>query len=908
LEGIAANPDARLSELSLLTEQEREQIVVEWNRTETEYPKQRCVHELFTEQATRRPDAVAVVYDDQKLSYRELDQRTNQLAQYLRTIGVGTESLVGICMERSMQMTVGILAILKAGGAYLPLDPGYPKERLGFMLKDAQVRVVLSQEEFKDLLPQNDVRVISLDSQWEAIVRYSAQPVDSGTKPQNLAYVIYTSGSTGIPKGVMVEHRGIVRLVCNSNYITFDSDDRVAQISNASFDALTFELWGALLNGASLVGISRATSLEPALLGAAIAEQSISTLLLTTSLFNRIATECPSVFHKVRNVVIGGEAADVESAKRVLSIAPPRRLVNAYGPTENTTVSTWYLANSITDSVPIGKPIANSRGYVLDSQLRPVPVGVAGELCVAGDGLARGYLNRPELTAEKFVNNPLPEEPGERLYRTGDLVRWRADGELEFLGRMDQQVKIRGYRIELGEIESVLRQHEQVKQCAVLAREDRLGDKRLVAYIVVKKKAEPTIVGGSFRSFLKSKLPDYMVPPHFVVLESLPLTPNGKLNYKVLPEPELDRTSLVGEYIAPRTAMEKTLAEIWVEVLGTKRVGVNDNFFELGGHSLLAVQLFSKIEKTMGHRLPLASLFQAPTIAALAELILEADRDQGWSPLIAIQPHGDRLPFFAVHHGFGEILFYRPLTLLLGLNQPFYGFQSEGLDGTPFKRTSVEAIASYYIEAMRGVQSHGPYFLGGYCTGGVIAFEMAQQLRAAGEEIGLLVLFDAYNPVRRPRHYTLAQRLKLRFQYASGLASREKIRYFAYKVDRHLKGHLAKWQEGFQKMRYRALSMDVNAGVVPSELRQLHVELALKRARDAYQPRAYPGRINLVRSTTPSDYSYYSPEYTADLGWAELAEGGLEVHYVPGDHTSMFGESNIGVTAETLRGLLRLSK
>jgi amino acid adenylation domain-containing protein len=904
LEGIAANPDARLSELPLLAEQEREQIVVEWNQTETEYPKQRCVHELFAEQATRRPDAVAVVYDNLKLSYRDLDQRTNQLAHYLRTIGVGAESLVGICMERSMQMIVGVLAILKAGGAYVPLDPSYPKERLDFMLRDAQARVVLSQEEFKELLPQSDVTVISLDSQWGAIARYSTEPVDSGINAQNLAYVIYTSGSTGIPKGVMVEHRAIVRLVCNSNYISFDNDDRVAQISNASFDAITFELWGALLNGASLVGISRATSLEPALLREAIAEQSISTLFLTTSLFNRITAECPSVFHKVRNVIIGGETADAETVKKVLSTAPPRRLVNAYGPTENTTFSTWYLANSITDSVPIGKPIANSRVYILDQHLQPVPIGVAGELYLAGDGLARGYLNRPDLTAGKFITNPLPEEPGERLYRTGDLARWRADGELEFLGRMDQQVKIRGYRIELGEIESVLRQHEQVKDCVVLAREDRPGDKRLVGYLVVKKKAEPNIVVGSFRNYLKSKLPDYMVPPHFVVLESLPLTPNGKLDLEALPEPELDRTDLLEEYVEPLAPMEKALAEIWAKVLGVERVGVNDNFFELGGHSLLAVRLFSQIEKSLGHKLPIASLFRAPTIAALAALIHEPDRNQGWSPLIAIQPQGDRLPFFAVHCGFGQVLFYRPLAQLLGPNQPFYGFQSQGLDGRPFKHTSVEAIASYYIEEMRGVQPHGPYFLGGYCTGGMIAFEMAQQLHAEGEEIALLVLFDAQNPARPPQRYTRVKRVKLRFQYGSRLAPSEQIRYFARQFD----GHLKKWQERFKKMRYRMLNIDVGARVVPNEFRQLHVLLSLERARDAYKPRAYPGRIALFRATTPGEYFCYTADYIADLGWTKLAGGGLEIHHIPGDHVSMFGESNIGMTAEKLRGLLRLSK
>jgi thioesterase domain-containing protein/acyl carrier protein len=420
----------------------------------------------------------------------------------------------------------------------------------------------------------------------------------------------------------------------------------------------------------------------------------------------------------------------------------------------------------------------------------------------------------------------------------------------------------------------------------------------------VKKKAEPNIVVGSFRSYLKSKLPDYMVPPHFVVLESLPLTPNGKLDLKALPEPELDRTDLLEEYVEPLAPMEKALAEIWAKVLGVERVGVNDNFFELGGHSLLAVRLFSQIEKSLGHKLPIASLFRAPTIAALAALIHEPDGNHGWSPLIAIQPQGDRLPFFAVHCGFGQVLFYRPLAQLLGPNQPFYGFQSQGLDGRSFKHTSLEAMASYYIEEMRGVQPHGPYFLGGYCTGGMIAFEMAQQLHAEGEEIALLVLFDAQNPAQPPQRYTRVERVKLRFQYGSRLAPSEQIRYFAQQFD----GHLKKWQERFKKMRYRMLNIDVDAGVVPDEFRQLHVLLSLERALDGYKPRAYPGRITLFRATTPGEYFCYTADYISDFGWTKLAAGGLEIHQIPGDHTSMFGESNIGMTAEKLRGLLRLSK
>jgi thioesterase domain-containing protein/acyl carrier protein len=437
-----------------------------------------------------------------------------------------------------------------------------------------------------------------------------------------------------------------------------------------------------------------------------------------------------------------------------------------------------------------------------------------------------------------------------------------------------------------------------------LAREDRPGDKRLVAYLVVKKKADPKkAAAGSFRSYLKSKLPDYMVPPHFVVLESLPLTPNGKLDLKALPGPELDRTDLLEEYVEPLAPMEKALAEIWAKVLGVPRVGVNDNFFELGGHSLLAVRLFSQIEKSLGHKLPLASLFRAPTVAALAALIQEPDRNHDWSPLIAIQPRGDRPPFFAVHCGFGQVLFYRPLAQLLGPNQPFYGFQSQGLDGRPFKHTSVEAMASCYLKEMRGVQPHGPYFLGGYCMGGMIAFEMAQQLHAEGEKIALLVLFDAQNPARPPQRYTRVERVKLRFQYGSRLAPSEQIRYFASQFD----GHLKKWQERFKKMRYRMLNIDVDAGVVPDEFRQLHVVLSLQRARDAYKPRTFPGRINLFRATTPGEYFCYTADYIADLGWTKLAGGGLEIHQIPGDHVSMFGESNIGMTAEKLRSLLRLS-
>ncbi len=639
LEGVAADPDQRISDLPLLTEAERYRLLSEWNNTASEYPRDKCVHELFEAQVARRPDAIASVFEEH-LTYRELNRRANQLAAYLKRLGVGPETPVGFCLERSAEMIVGILGILKAGGTYVPLDPAYPRERLAFMLEDTRTPVILVQQRLIEHLPEHQACVVRIDADWELIAQESEANPATCVTAEHLAYVMYTSGSTGKPKGIGIRRRAINRLVFNTNYIEITPDDRMALASNSAFDAATFELWGALLNGARLVGISRDVALSPRDLAEEIRAQGVSVMFLTTALFNQMAREVPAAFGSVRHLLFGGEAVDLHLVKEVLKHNPPTRLLHVYGPTESTTFATWYLAQSLPEdaaTAPIGRPLANTQVYLLDRNLQPAPVGIAGELHIGGDGLARGYLNRPELTAEKFIPNPFSAEAGARLYRTGDLARYWPDGAIEFLGRLDHQVKIRGFRIELAEIEAVLTQHPAVREAAVLAREDAPGEKRLVAYVALQHpetmkicgtgyQPVPQIFGGELRNFLRQKLPEYMTPSVFIELEALPLTPNGKVDRRALPSPDLNRPDLAESYVAPRTIIEEALGGILSKVLGVSQVGIHDSFFDLGGHSLLATQALSRVREAFQVELPLRSLFEAPTVAGLAERVEAAMR------------------------------------------------------------------------------------------------------------------------------------------------------------------------------------------------------------------------------------------------------------------------------------------
>jgi amino acid adenylation domain-containing protein len=619
LEGIVANPDQPLGTLALLNEAERHQLLVEWNDSAAHYPKDQCIPQLFEAQVERAPDAVAVSFEGGHLSYRELNARANQLAHHLRKLGVGPETLVGTCLERSVEMVIGVLAILKAGGAYVPLDPTYPKDRLAFMLEDTQMPVLLTLQRFTATLPETRSTVVCLDTQSAEIAAETRDNPTTNVTPDNLAYIIYTSGSTGQPKGVEVTHSAINGLVSNTNYVRLEATDRVAQVSNVSFDIVTFEIWGTLLHGARLVLVARDVSLSPKDFAAQLKADGITTMFLTAALFNLVAREVPSAFSSIKHLLVGGEAVTPHWMREVLKHGPPERLLNAYGPTESTTFASWHLVTEVSEdavSVPIGRPISNTRLYVLDRHLNPVPVGVTGELYIAGDGLARGYDNRPELTAEKFI-----QWNAQRLYRSGDLARWLPDGNIDFLARVDEQVKVRGFRIEPGEIEAVLRLHEAVNEVVVIVREDTPGDKRLTAYRVPLPGHAPS--ASDLRTYLKARLPDYMIPSAFVRLEALPRTGNGKLDRRGLPKPDVSAESEANDSPVARTPVEEALSEIWAEVLSLRRVGVTDNFFELGGHSLMATQVISRIRNQFHIDLPVMVVFEEPTIAEMALLITQ---------------------------------------------------------------------------------------------------------------------------------------------------------------------------------------------------------------------------------------------------------------------------------------------
>ncbi len=640
LEGIVANPEQRIADLPILSEGEKHQVLVEWNDTKIDYPKDKCIHHLFEEQAKRTPESVAVIFEDQQLTYRELNNRANQLAHYLHKLGVGPEVLVGICVERSVEMVVAMLAVLKAGGAYVPLDPSYPTGRLEFMLADAQVSVLLTQEglledggsrmddsDRQSSILDRPMQRICLDRDWELIARESDADPPAQTGAERLAYVMYTSGSAGLPKGVEVPHQAIIRLLFGVDYVELGPKQNILQLASPAFDAATFEIWGALLHGGkSVLYPERVPS--PEKLGEILGQHNVNTFWLTASLFNTIIDTAPEALSAVRQLLVGGEALSVAHVRRALALLPNTALINGYGPTEGATFTCCSrIPRELDDgiaTIPIGRPIGNTKVYILDASLSPVPMGVPGEMYIGGDGLARGYLGRPDLTAEKFIPNPFSTEPGARLYKTGDRARYLSDGNIEFLGRSDNQVKIRGYRIELGEIEAVLGQYPSVREAVVLAREDgpedptasSRGDKRLVAYVVATNGTLPSV--SELRSFLQQKLPEYMVPSAFMFLDSLSLTANGKLDRKALPAPDHSRPELDETFSAPQTAIEELLANIWAEVLKLDEVGIYDNFFDLGGHSLLATQVMSRVRQALQKELPLRALFEAPTVAQLA--------------------------------------------------------------------------------------------------------------------------------------------------------------------------------------------------------------------------------------------------------------------------------------------------
>jgi amino acid adenylation domain-containing protein len=897
LEAVVADPEQRLSDLPLLTEAERQQLLVEWNDTKTDCPQDLCIHQLFEAQVERTPDAIAVVFEAEQLTYGELNRRANQLAHHLRALGVGPEVLVALCLERSLEMVIGLLGILKAGGAFVPLDPAYPKERLAFMLKDAQVPVLLTQERLVAGLPEQEAKVICLDSGWETIARESGENPGISTLPENLAYVIYTSGSTGQPKGVLVSHGSIADHCWNAQrYYELDSHDVVLQFASLSFDMSVEEILPTLIVGARLV-VMGANLWPPAEFHRKVSEFGLTVIDVPPAYWQELAREWAGVPDLVPNIqprlfIVGGDTMLPEVLKLwqrtpVSSI----RLLNAYGPTETTITATAFEIaprpdeNATYQRVPIGRPLANTQIYILDSFLHPVPIGVQGELYIGGTGVARGYLNRPELTAEKFIPDPFSAVLGARMYKTGDLARYRPDGNIEFLGRADHQVKIRGFRIELGEIEAVLGQHTAVRAAVVLAREDAPAEKRLVAYVVADSTAD------ELRRFLKDKLPEYMVPAVVVLLKALPVTPNGKVDRRALPAPDRSRPELEKAFVAPRDDLELQLAHIWEEVLGVRPVGVRDNFFELGGHSLLAVRLFALIEKRLGKKLPLTAVFQGATVEHLAGVLRQPATPGPQSSLVPIQPGGSKRPLFLVHPAGGHVFPYIHLAQFLGPDQPCYGLQARGLEDGQDPHTRIEDMAAWYIQALQTVQPTGPYLLGGWSMGGVVAFEMAQQLHAQGQRVALLALLDGRIPTpdetfpeEDAEAIVLVERyFGISFGPMESLAELPKDQQLAFMLEQ------AK-----------------SAGLVPAELdvsqARRFVDLLRSdlRATQNYGLHLYPGRITFFKASETLEGASADPT----LGWSDWASGGVEVHVVPGNHANLMYEPHVEVLAEKLTACL----
>jgi amino acid adenylation domain-containing protein len=869
--------------LCALMPAEQQQILVEWNRTELKYPNI-CAHELFEAQAASIPDAIAIVCGDAQVTYGGVNQRSDGLAAELCELGVGPETLVGLSAERSVELIVGLIGILKAGGAYVPLDPVYPAERLRYMMNDARVRVILAGAAAPLGWLGDEVTVVPLEERF-GVRELQSRPKARRVAPDNAAYAIYTSGSSGSPKGVCVTHRGVCNLAASQvPAFEISAGSRVLQFASFSFDAAVSEWATAFFAGAKLILPPPNIVLAGTTLAELLQMHEIEVVTLPPSV---VAVLPDEPYPALKTLVIAGETCAPELVR---NWSAGRRFLNAYGPTE-TTVCATISAPLQGGDVPIGRPIANTAAYIVDSYGSPVPVGVIGELYVGGAGVARGYLGQPALTAEKFVPDPFSGLPGARLYRTADRIRWLEDGVLEFLGRLDNQVKIRGYRIEIGEIEATLMSHEGVRQCVVLAREDRPRQHRLVAYVVPAITPAPS--GTELREYLLQRLPEYMSPAAFVFLEALPLTPNGKVNRERLPAPE--RATPDRAAVRPRDSVETHLKQLWEEVLNVKNISICDDFFELGGHSLSAVNMTARLTKLYGVTIQVRTLFERPTIERMAEFLRQEVAVSPPSSVVPVQPRGDRRPFFCVHPGGGLVHCFVDLANHLGADQPFYALQSRGFDAGQEPASSIEEMAANYVVEIRAIQPHGPYQIGGLSMGAAVAYEMARQLHEQSETVSLLALLDgSFNPhpptssVKSVEEELMAWEREYILNKAREEAGIPRETMSALDFEIMVSSYLAAVQ---------------SAGKVPSDVtvkqfrRFLRVYSSNVRALQYYRPRPYAGRITLFQSVIDG-------ESLGTSAWAGLAVSGVEVYSFAGAHGAFIYEPGVSTMAAQLRACM----
>jgi amino acid adenylation domain-containing protein len=881
LRSAARDPQQKVAALPLLSDVERHQILVTWNDTKVDYPTDVPLNRFIEEQVERTPDAIALVYESQELTYRQLNERANQVAHHLRKLGVGPDVLVGVCAERSIEMVLALVGIVKAGGAYVPLDPEYPRERLSAMLRDAHARVILTQAALVDRVPDGAGRVICLDGDWDLFSAENTKnpPVLVGGK--NLAYAIYTSGSTGKPKGVPNTHAGIVnRLLWMQDSYKLAPGDRVLQKTPYSFDVSVWEFFWPLMTGACLVMARPGGHKDPAYLIKTIEEQEITTIHFVPSMLNIfLEAEGLERCRSLRRVFASGEALSCDLQQRFFERLNAE-LHNLYGPTEAAVDVTYWACRpgSEQTTVPIGRPVANTQIYILDRNLRPVPQGVPGELHIGGIQLARGYLNRQELTAEKFIPDPFGKSPEDRLYKTGDLARFLAGGEIEYLGRIDHQVKLRGFRIELGEIEAVLEEHQQVRQAVVTVREDRPGDKYLAAYVAPVSGREVDI--ANVRGELEKKLPAFMVPARFVILNAFPMTTSGKVDRKALPTPQIEARDLA-DLVAPRNELESQLVVIFQRVLKTQEVGVTDDFFELGGHSLAAARVLAEVNRITGKEIPLSTLFRGATVESLAALVREdaqGDIKSQLEPVVMrIQSGTGRLPFFAIVPPGEESLGYAMLARHMGPQRTVYKIQGHApiVRQRPYTDEEMRQISREYIAAMRSVQPEGPYCLGGMCDGTHISERIILDLEAQGAEVGLFAIFDTW----------VLQHSQVRWLW--------RLDYYQRRLKEISKKSLSERLRTFK--RAASNKADRLASGTP----------ARTDWRQAYWPENFTTphfRAPVVLFKRPKQNFFYVND--PEMGWGKRSQGGVEIHEIEFHHLEILREPHVRIFGETIVGCM----
>jgi amino acid adenylation domain-containing protein len=870
LECALSKPEIPISHMQILTSEEKNELLIEMNRPRVNYPRNSTIHELFEEQVRLNPDNVAIIFGDETVTYLELDQRANQIANYLLELGVGHENLVAIFLDRSPDMIASFLGVLKAGAAYIPFDLTYPRDRIEYMLKDSCATFIITSDKLSNQLPFTDGNIIKIDKLNDQIFKQPNNILQQ-SNAESLAYVMYTSGSTGKPKGVEVLNRGIVRLVKNNiNYANLGPDQVILNRASVAFDVSAFEIYGSLLNGGRLVLMnSHKPTFEE--IAKNIKQHGVTILRVGPDLLNVLLEDYCTYLKGVQQVFCGGEILPVWLANKFLSKLPDSQLINSYGPTENAVNATCYPVNNISpnmSSIPIGRPISNDRIYILDKYLKPVPMGVIGELCIAGDGVARGYLNRKDLTKEKFPEAHFEVTTESKLYRTGDLVRYLSDGNIEFIGRVDDQVKIRGVRIELGEVETVVGMFKGVRQSVAGTVIGKSGMNELVSYIVMDKGHR--LDKQEIRSYVREKLPEHMIPTFFVELTEIPTTPVGKIDRKRLPIPDIVAND--GNIVSPRNEIEEKLVVIWEKLLNVHPIGVTDHYSELGGNSLLAMRMFSEIKRMFNKSLPVSIIFQKDTIEDLAKLISNKTETDESTSLVAIQPNGTKLPIYCIHGGGGEVLIYGDLAKEIGNDQPLYGLRYTKISDED--QQLVEVLAEKYIKEIREKQPTGPYSLLGFCLGGAIAYEMAYQLQNNGHEVSLLTILNFKNP--RKQSIQLEQKTipykDLIMNNMKQLLNKPLNQQFSFFI---------------QKTK-NALNLYRN----PNDFYSQDTRHIIKRAVSMYSPKPYPGEVLLIRADSKKNLD--------NLGWETTDKGKIHVRCVPTDHELLLKDPHIKLVVQIL--------